>query len=364
MSIPVAVYVHIPFCPSKCGYCDFNSYAMSGGIVRRTVDAICTEIGRSPHAGRPAKTIFFGGGTPTFIEARDHQAILEAVERAHPPVNGCEITTEANPGTVDAAKFKTLRAAGFNRLSIGAQSFQADELSVLDRVHSPADIVKAVEAARCAGFENLSLDLMFALPRQNMQLWTKNLDKAIDLKPDHLSLYCLTVEPATRFYKLHLQGRLHQPNDGIQAEMYNYTVARVAEAGYARYEISNFAHPRKECAHNLSYWRAEEYVGYGPGAVERIGMKRRTNMKHPERYCEAIENASLLSCDEETLDADNLRVERIMLGIRLAEGVDPSVFSAVAVEKVVRKGWVTNNGRVRLTDEGAHYCNQAIVELL
>ncbi len=364
MSTPVAVYVHIPFCPSKCGYCDFNSYAMSGGIVKRTVDAICAEIERSPHAGRPAKTIFFGGGTPTFIEAQDQQAILEAVTKIHPPVTGCEITTEANPGTVDAAKFRALRAAGFNRLSIGAQSFQAEELRVLDRVHSPDDVVKAVEAARGAGFDNLSLDLMFALPHQNMQLWIKNLDKALCLEPDHLSLYCLTIEPATRFYKLHLQGRLHQPGEGIQAEMYDYTVARAAEAGYARYEISNFARQGKECAHNLCYWRAEEYAGYGPGAVERIGTTRRTNMKHPERYCEAIEVGSRLACDEEELDADNMRVERIMLGLRLTEGVDPGEFSASAVEEVVRKGWITNNGRVRLTDAGAHYCNQAIIELL
>jgi len=364
MSTPVAVYVHIPFCPSKCGYCDFNSYAMSGPIVKRTVDALLAEIAQSPHAGRPAKSIFFGGGTPTMLEATDQVAILEAVARAHPPVEPCEITTEANPGTVDAAKFQTLRGGGFNRISIGAQSFQATELRLLDRIHSPNDVERAVHAARSAGFNNLSIDLMFALPHQTLQGWSENLDKALNLAPDHLSLYCLTVEPATPFYKLQLKGRLQQPAEGIQAQMYDQTVARVRSAGFERYEISNFARPGKECAHNLCYWRAEEYVGYGPGAVERIGNMRRTNMKHPQRYCEAIESRSCLACDEETLTSDNLRAERIMLGLRLREGISPEEISKPALDKVIQKGWVTHNGRVHLTDIGAHYCNQAIIELL
>lgn len=364
MSTPVAVYVHIPFCPSKCGYCDFNSYAMSGGIIERTAATIRAEIERSPNAGRPAKTIFFGGGTPTFLEAGEQAAILDAVTKVHPPVQGCEITTEANPGTVDADKFRDLRAAGFNRLSIGAQSFDADELRVLDRVHSPDEVVRAVEAARTSGFDNLSLDLMFALPNQNILRWQKNLDSAISLQPSHLSLYCLTIEPATRFYKLHLQGRLQQPDDGVQAEMYDYTVVRARAAGFERYEISNFAKPGMECAHNMCYWRGEEYVGYGPGAVERIGLTRTTNMKHPERYCEAVESGSRLACEEESLSEANLRAERIMLGLRLREGVDPTEFDEGALKGAERKGWITTNGRVRLTDAGAHYCNQVILELI
>lgn len=364
MHTPVAVYIHIPFCPSKCGYCDFNSYAMSGDIVHRTVRAIATEIKQSPNAGRPAKTIFFGGGTPTFLPADDQAHLLETVIATHPPVDGCEITTEANPGTVDAAKFKTLRSAGFNRISIGAQSFDPSELHVLNRIHSPGDVIQAVSAARAAGFDNLNLDLMFALPQQSLTRWQKNLDAALALQPDHLSLYCLTIEPATRFYKLHLQGRLNQPDDHAQAEMYDYTVSTVRHAGFERYEISNFARPGKECAHSLCYWRCEEYAGYGPGAVQRIGNVRTTNMKHPERHCEAIETESTLSCDTETLTEDNLRAERVMLGLRLAEGLPTSEFAKSDLDKVVQKGWVKSNGTVALTDAGAHYCNQAILELL
>lgn len=364
MPEPLAVYVHVPFCPSKCGYCDFNSYAMSGDIVQQTTAAITEEIRRSPNAGRPAKTIFFGGGTPTFLEAGAQAGILEAVSQAHPPIPGCEITTEANPGTVDAEKFRALRAAGFNRLSIGAQSFDADELKVLDRVHSPDEVAQAVSAARDAGFDNLNLDLMFALPNQSMTRWQRNLERAIELQPDHLSLYCLTIEPATRFYKLFLQGRLHQPDDKAQAAMYDSTVARAREAGYERYEISNFAKQGKECAHNLCYWRGEEYAGYGPGAVQRIGTARRTNLKHPTGYCEAMEASVPRTCEQETLDGAALRTERIMLGLRLREGLDAAEIDPDALARAERKGWVTSNGRVRLTDNGAHYCNQVILELL
>jgi oxygen-independent coproporphyrinogen-3 oxidase len=337
---------------------------MSGDIVPRTVRAIIREIEKSDRTGRPAKTIFFGGGTPTFLDAADQASILDAVRNAHPPVEGCEVSTEANPGTVDAAKFRALKAVGFNRISIGAQSFDAGELKVLDRVHSPGEVVRAVAAARDAGFDNVNLDLMFALPHQSRARWRSNLDRAISLGPDHLSLYCLTIEPATRFYKLHLQGRLEQPDDEAQARMYDDTVARARGAGFERYEISNFAKPGKKCAHNLCYWRGEEYVGYGPGAVGRIGNRRATNMKHPTRYCDAVEAGSPLACEEETLNADNLRTERIMLGIRLAEGVGANEFKPDAVENLRIKGWVQTNGSVRLTDLGAHYCNQAIVELL
>ena len=330
----------------------------------RTARAITQEIQTSEIAGRPAKTIFFGGGTPTFLEAMTQATILEAVARLHPPAANCEITTEANPGTVDAAKFRELKAAGFNRISIGAQSFYAGELQMLDRVHSPNEVVQAVDAARAAGFESLNLDLMFALPHQTIARWKQNLRNALALAPDHLSLYCLTIEPATRFYKLLLQGQLHQPDDEVQAAMYDETVSETRAAGFERYEISNFAKPGKQCEHNLCYWRGEEYAGYGPGAVQRIGNVRRTNTKHPKRYCEAIEVGAPLACDVEVLDSDQLRAERIMLGLRLSEGLPSADLDKVSLKKLVQKGWVSANGRVRLTDLGAHYCNQVTVELL
>jgi oxygen-independent coproporphyrinogen-3 oxidase len=361
---PVAIYVHIPFCPSKCGYCDFNSYAMTGEIVGRTADAIQKEVMASPLRGRPSKTIFFGGGTPTFLAADAQARLLATVLDVHPPVDGCEATTEANPGTVDFPKLKALRSAGFNRLSIGAQSFDPDELRVLERVHTPSEVENAVSAARDADFDNLNLDLMFALPRQSLRRWTKNLEKAIELQPDHLSLYCLTVEPATKFYKLLQRGVLDQPDEDIQSEMYDLTVQIARSAGFERYEVSNFAQPGRECKHNLCYWRGEEYVGYGPGAVQRVGRERRTNLKHPSRYCEAVERGQELGCERELLDDRAMRLEKLMLGLRLAEGLPADEIDNSSLLALEQKGWITTDSRVKLTDLGVHFCNQATLALI
>ncbi|GIV02079.1 MAG: coproporphyrinogen III oxidase [Fimbriimonadales bacterium] len=362
----MAVYVHIPFCPSKCGYCDFNSYAMDGDIVSRTANALVQEIQRSPHTGRPAKTIFFGGGTPTFLPAEALLSILEAVREAHPPVPECEITSEANPGTVDAEKFAAMRGAGFNRLSIGVQSFDDDELRSLDRVHTADEVYRAYRAARDAGFSNVNLDLMFALPNQTLQAWICNLESALALAPEHLSLYCLTIEPNTRFYRLFRRGLLPLPPDETQREMYERTLDLTAQHGYEPYEISNFARPGFECLHNLCYWRAEEYVGYGPGAVERVGPRRWTHIKHPVAYCEAVERGEDLACESETLDPATIAFERLMLGLRLQEGISSDLTPDLLdrAEPLIQNGWLKlQDGRLRLTREGRHWCNRVVLEL-
>jgi oxygen-independent coproporphyrinogen-3 oxidase len=361
---PVAVYVHTPFCPSKCGYCDFNSYAMEGEIIRRTVDATIAEISRTPHYGRPAKTIFFGGGTPTFLDPHELASLLEAVMRAHPPIPGCEITSEANPGTVDSEKFASMREAGFNRISIGAQSFFDDDLVRLGRVHRSGEIERAVANARIAGFENINVDLMFALPGQSKKAWFENLQRAIALRTEHLSLYCLTIEENTPFYKEFLKGLLDLPSDSGQVEMYEQACESAEEAGFRQYEISNFAKPGKECAHNLCYWNCEEYVAYGPGAVERVGDRRWTHVKHPRLYCERVEANEDLACESETLDLPTLRFERIMLGLRLNEGVDIRISKpdAEGLRQAIDRGWITTESdRMKLTQLGKHYCNQAVV---
>jgi oxygen-independent coproporphyrinogen III oxidase len=355
---PVAVYVHTPFCPSKCGYCDFNSYAMSGPIVERTVDAIEVEIRRSPWHGRPAKTVFFGGGTPTFLEARHLERLIAAVFETHPPVEGCEVTSEANPGTVDIPKFEAMRRAGFDRISLGAQSFQSNDLMRLGRVHEASPIARAVGAAREAGFENVNLDLMFALPGQSLRAWRQNLETALALRPEHLSLYCLTIEPNTRCYRHHLRGMLDLPDDEAQVAMYDLAVALTEEAGLRQYEISNFALPGRECRHNLCYWRGEEYAGYGPGAVGRIGETRYTNTKHPERYSAAVEAGGDLWCESERLEPSTLRLERVMLGIRLNEGTAEPVDPA-GLLRAAGSGWIEQEGgRVRLTPAGRHFCTE------
>ncbi len=367
---PVAVYVHTPFCPSKCGYCDFNSYAMTGEIIERTTRATVQEIRRSPWAGRPAKTIFFGGGTPTFLSEAQLMSILQAVIETHPPTADCEITSEANPGTVDMPKFRAMREGGFNRISLGAQSFVPEELQQLGRVHASSHIGRAVAAAREAGFDNINLDLMFALPGQSMRVWEQNLRHAVSLKTEHLSLYCLTIEPNTRFYKLNLKGMLHLPDDDAQVAMYDVAVAMAREAGFEHYEISNFARPGRESLHNLCYWRSEEYLSYGPGAVgcfdSEEGRRRYTNMKHPEGYSLAVESGADLWCENELLEPDSLRLERIMMGIRLAEGLplDAVKLEDAAVAKLHSDGWVkTTETHLCLTSVGRHFCSEVALAL-
>lgn len=363
---PIAVYLHTPFCPSKCGYCDFNSYAMEGEIMGQTTAATIEQIRRSPLAGRPAKTIFFGGGTPTYLPVEQILALLGAVIEAHPPVDGCEITSEANPGTADADKFEAMRSAGFNRLSLGAQSFNSDDLIRLGRVHSESEIGRAVRLAREAGFENLNLDLMFALPGQAVAGWEHNLTRALALKPDHLSLYCLTLEPNTAFYKDHLRGRLVLPEEDVQVDLYDLAVARMEAAGYRQYEISNFAKPGYECLHNLCYWRNEEYVGYGPGAVGLAEGTRTTVIKHPRGFCEAIEAGKSPFCEVEPLTDDAKHLETIMLGLRLVEGFHPGTtpLSEKGLETALSRQWLQrSHDRLALTPEGRHFCSEVALLL-
>jgi oxygen-independent coproporphyrinogen-3 oxidase len=340
---------------------------MQGGIVDRTVDAIEREIRGSAWAGRPAKTIFFGGGTPTYLEAPQLVRLLKAAMETHPPLPDCEITSEANPGTVDIPKFGTMREAGFNRISLGAQSFLDSDLLALERVHKAGDIERAVAAAREVGFDNVNLDLMFALPHQSLVAWRRNLDRALALEPEHLSLYCLTIEPNTAFYKKHLRGQLTLPDDDQQVEMYDECLARTTAAGFRQYEISNFAHPGRECRHNLAYWYAEEYAGYGPGAVGCVEHVRYTNLKHPKLYCEGVESGAKLAFESENLTAETQRMERIMLGLRLNDGLDlrDLALDEAGLVTVRERGWVSGTeGRIQLTAEGRHFCSEVALALI
>jgi oxygen-independent coproporphyrinogen III oxidase len=369
MKAPVAVYLHTPFCPSKCGYCDFNSYAMDGEIVERTVSAIIREVEQSTLRGTPAKTIFFGGGTPTFLSSDQLHRLLKAVVEVHPPIEGCEITSEANPGTVDATKFADMKQSGFNRISLGAQSFLDSDLIRLDRVHKAGEIERAVSAAREAGFNNINLDLMFALPDQSRRAWNQNLERALALQPEHLSLYCLTIEQNTAFYKKFLRNELNLPDDESQREMYEDCLQRTAELGYEQYEISNFALSGRECQHNLCYWYGEPYEGYGPGAVGCIPIEgeltRYTNLKHPDRYCAAIEAGQSLPFEHEVLSVETLETERIMLGLRLNEGIASTGLDPKALDRLVEKQWIEiGTDRIRLTAEGKHFCSEVALELI
>ncbi|MCX7926413.1 MAG: radical SAM family heme chaperone HemW [Fimbriimonadales bacterium] len=358
------IYIHIPFCHRKCGYCDFNSYAGMDALVEPFVDALHAEIAQSPYAGERFDTVFFGGGTPTYLSGDALAGILEHLARQFAIAPDAEITCEANPGSITPEQLRTMRQAGFNRLSFGVQSFDPDELQRMDRIHTPDEVIQSVEWARAAGFDNLNLDLIFALPKQTLTRWEANLRQAIALQPEHLSLYALMLEPNTRFYHLYQKGKLRLPDDETQVAMFRLAQSLTTEAGYLQYEISNYARPGYECRHNLIYWRNEPYLGFGPGAVSYMEGKRWTNIKHPREYIRRVQTGEPLELEWERLTGWDSIAETLMLGLRMAQGVDLASLEArfglpvrehyaETIDALVRRGWLERLGNtIRLTQEG------------
>ena len=375
MHSTVGCYVHIPFCVRKCAYCDFNSYSgYTDAHIARYVRALSQEIRQAEATSGPVDTLFFGGGTPTAIPATDEAALLRAVLDTLPVTPDAEITTEANPGTMDVAHLETLRAAGFNRISFGVQSFDAGLLKTLDRIHSAEEAKNAVRAARAAGFDNVSLDLMFALPRQTLAQWRTRWTRRWRLETDHLSLYSLIVEEGTGFWTLREKGRLPLPEDDLAAEMFQMAIDAAQDAGYAQYEISNFARPGRECRHNLHYWRNEPYYGFGCGAVAYQDGARRMNLKSPAKYAEAVEAGGDLTLSSETLSRAETMAETMMLGLRLTQegmdcsrfaarfGADPRALYACDVETFVRRGLLEVAGdHLRLTPRGVFLASDVMM---
>lgn len=325
---PLSIYVHIPFCARRCAYCDFNTYAWRGDIVRDTLDAIRRHIECVEAEGVVVPTIFFGGGTPTFPDPELIVRLLDAIRRRFHVLPDAEISIEANPGTVDRSRFAVLHQAGFNRLSIGVQAFDDQLLRVLGRLHSAQEAVRSYEAARAAGFENVNLDLMFALPGQTVQQWQHTLRTAIRLQPEHLSCYALTIEPNTPFYSLHQRGQLPLPDEETDLCMYQYALRALTRAGYEHYEISNFARPGYRCRHNMVYWRNEEYLGFGPGAVSYRDGVRWKCVSHPRRYVQAVREGASLVEEQERLSPEESLGETVMLMLRTRDGVDVKAVEA------------------------------------
>ena len=322
----------------------------------------------------PVDTIFFGGGTPTAIPAEDEAALLRAVLDTLPVTPDAEITTEANPGTMDVQHLAVLRAAGFNRISFGIQSFDPALLKTLDRIHSAEEGKNAVRAARAAGFDNVSLDLMFGLPRQTLTQWRDTLNQALALETDHLSLYGLIVEEGTGFYTLQQKGRLPLPDEDTAAEMYQMALDTARSAGYIQYEISNFARPGRECRHNLHYWRNEPYYGFGCGAVAYLGGARRMNVKSPAKYADMVETGGDLTLSVEHLSPAETMAETMMLGLRLTRegvscrrfcdrfGIDPRQKFAAEIETFTRRGLLEVAGEnIRLTPQGDFLASEVMV---
>jgi putative oxygen-independent coproporphyrinogen III oxidase len=333
-----SLYLHIPYCQSKCPYCDFNSHVVASWPEDEYVRALAAEIERrareAPWAGRRLKTIFFGGGTPSLFQTKSIAALLATADRNFGLEHGAEVTLEANPGTVDAAKLGGMRAAGINRISFGAQSFNEERLKFLGRIHGPKEIREAVRLAHRAGFERLNLDLIFAIPGQGVNEALDDIAKAAALGPDHISAYNLTFEEGTAFFTEMKRGRILPMDSDWQADFYAAVRAELPRRGYRMYEISNYAPPGHEARHNLSYWRLESYLGLGAGAHsfardERGGGGRRWwNERMPARYVELALGDGLAEAGGETIDTNRARSEFVFLNLRLRDGFALADFAA------------------------------------
>jgi oxygen-independent coproporphyrinogen-3 oxidase len=355
--VPLSIYLHIPFCTVRCAYCDFNTYAGLEDLMPAYVSALCNEVklvgeamagpaeaGLVPGGGE-VHTIFFGGGTPSLLLGSAVLEILRQVHSAFSVRSDCEITLEANPGTLQSKQLHELRQIGVNRLSLGAQSAQRDELRLLDRAHTFEDVVVAVRQARVAGFDNLNLDLIYGLPRQTLAAWSDSLQRALDLEPEHLSLYALSLEHGTPLRAWVDRGLVSAPDPDAAAEMYELAADRLARAGYLQYEISNWARdtgpapadadlPGRACRHNVQYWRNHPYLGFGAGAHGCAVGWRYSNVLSPRLYIERMRLSTPAETPCSPAVAERTQVgpgtemdETMLLGFRLTgEGIGPDRF--------------------------------------
>ena len=342
---PFALYVHWPFCVSKCPYCDFNSH------VRETIDqdawrkALLTDLAYEARLlpGRTLGSIFFGGGTPSLMPPATVAALIEAAGRYWPLADDVEITLEANPSSVEADRFADLCAAGVNRVSLGVQAFDDERLAFLGRAHSAREGLDAIATAQ-RNFARVSFDLIYALPGDTEQQWSSDLDRAIGLGTEHLSLYQLTIEPGTRFAAMAAKGTLTPLDADHAGGLFELTQARTAAAGIPAYEISNHARPGAESRHNLTYWRYGDYAGIGPGAHGRRDGRATLRHRKPENWLTAISRNNHGIELEEALTDSERATEALVMGLRLAEGLD--------VERSGLEPFVNRNAIARLTEQG------------
>jgi oxygen-independent coproporphyrinogen-3 oxidase len=387
---PLSLYLHIPFCTAKCGYCDFNSYAGHEHMIPSYTEVLVHEakLWRSATAGRTVHTVFFGGGTPSLTPLNELRPIVDGLRDAFDLAPDAEMTVESNPGSLDDEYLRGLRDLGVNRLSIGVQSFHDDELRALDRIHSAQDAKEAFRAARAAGFDNVNLDLIYGLPEQPLERWQESAEQALALAPEHLSLYALTVEEGTPLARNVARGRTPAPDPDMQAEQYEWTQDRLAHAGYEHYEISNWARPGRRCRHNLTYWRCGEYLGLGAGAHSYLDGVRFATAALPQQYLSLVgESWQAAESGEgdtpmrqvvsgETITPELAMSDTLVLGLRLIEGVSLASFrerfgvdtlDAYRDRLAEPFEWgllEIEDGALRLTKRGRLLSNEVFVRLL
>lgn len=367
------IYVHIPFCAAKCNYCDFNSYAGLFEYRGSYINALCREIAVSEHiCNVDVDTVYFGGGTPTVCRPDELGRVLDAVKSRANLTADCEITLECNPGTADYNSFKALRGLGFNRLSIGLQSADDKMLKTLGRIHSFSDFKTCFADARRAGFDNISVDLIYGLPNQNIDDWKNTLEETVRFKPQHISCYALKIEQGTPFADM----KLDLPDDDSVGDMYDYSVDFLGGIGYNRYEISNFAQNGYQSRHNLKYWNCDDFLGFGAGAYSCTANKRYSNIKSVVDYC-AKEGVNCTDRGTEVLlTAADKMSEFCFLGLRLESGISESefenrfnckitdVFGDVIDKNISRGTLERKDGRIKIPDKWLFVSNGILVDFV
>ncbi|MDR1711162.1 MAG: radical SAM family heme chaperone HemW [Propionibacteriaceae bacterium] len=359
---PFAIYLHVPFCAARCGYCDFNTYVLSAfgpdaltaylSAVRRELDLAARVLGKVPKV----TTVYFGGGTPSMLPVGEQAALLDAIRQRFPLAKNAEITTEANPESVSPMGLDMLAMAGFNRISFGMQSAVPKTLATLERNHTVGRVFEAVEWARKAGFRSVSLDLIYGTPGEAESDWRASVETALSMKPDHISAYSLTVEPGTRLAGRVASGELDAPDEDTLADYYTLADGLFDSVGLHPYEISNWARRGHQAKHNLVYWHSGNWWGIGPGAHSHVGGVRWWNLRHPRDYAQALEAGRSPAQAREELTPEQTHLERVMLGLRLAEGLAMGELTPAErkrVPELKKHGFaVVDADRLRLTLSG------------
>jgi len=374
------LYLHIPFCVRKCPYCSFFSIAGKSGLYNRYTQAVAVQLQGFSRLewtkSRVIDTIFFGGGTPSVLPVSLLTLMLDQCRQGFAMKNGLEISIEVNPATVNLGDLRQLFQAGFNRLSIGAQSLSDRDLLVLGRPHTAADVHDAVDMGRKAGFSTISLDLMYGLPGQTVSDWQEVLLQALRLEPDHLSIYELTVEPGTIFAELQKLGKLNLPEEDRVLEIMDLTRTEVIKMGFHRYEISNYALPGKECRHNINYWRNGSYIGSGAGAVSCLSGCRKKAVEDVEAFCRMVESGLEPWTGKEKLDPPGRFRETVIMGLRMTAGVSfselqdrfgidlPSYYGSMLSGLKDQGLVIQDHDRLRLSPRGLLVANSVMAELV
>ena len=373
-------YVHIPYCIKRCGYCDFNTYTPTelrdGGTLETVsgdyIDAVLREleIAHTQSSGS-VPTIFFGGGTPSLLKAKDLGRVISTIKEKWNVAPDCEITLEANPDSVDVAKLQEFKAAGFNRISFGMQSAVPHVLATLDRTHNPDNVERAVRAARTAGYESVSVDLIYGTPGESLDDWRTSVSAALSLGVDHISAYALIVETGTKLAAQIKRGDLTMPDDDLMADMYLLVDEMAQNAGMSWYELSNWSKPGHESRHNIAYWRNANWWGLGPGAHSHLDGVRWWNVKHPTAYKSALFAGNSIEQEREVLTEQQLKDEAIMLAIRMRDGISLNKLNKDQVSRIsgyCQSGHLDqaqwSNGTLQLTAQGRLIADRIVRELV